>query len=175
MPRAYISESISESKKESLRENKNGSQAQLIRTHTEQKSLDTWVDGIYMRHPAKKRKNKTLMEEWAIKRWTAEEEAGKDPNALFAEIDRVHRLCCETEDWIKETSHYCPLLIGRDTKFDGHLFGWLPDEGWREEPVRNKASPTSDDEAKYQRALAEEKYYWDLYHKEEPEGEHEQV
>lgn len=128
-----------------------------------QKSLDTWLDAIYMRHPLFQRKNKNLMEDWAVKRWKAEEEAGKDPNALFAEIDRVHQIFCKCEEWTKDNGRWTPPLITID-RISGHQKGWLPDEGWREEPVRNKASPSSDDEAAYQRALAEEKAAWAKYH-----------
>jgi hypothetical protein len=70
-----------------------------------------WSERAYGRHP--KKRNLCLVQAWYA----------HHPSAPFAEIDRVHALWCETQDWQQHNAKFAPKLDE-----------WLMDRGWTREP-----------------------------------------
>ncbi len=81
-----------------------------------------WSAALYARHP--KKKDEALVGGALFR---VMEEAA-DPPALFAEIDRVHRLWCATFDWSEKNGRFAPVLAA-----------WLMDHGWTKEPHEDKS------------------------------------
>ncbi len=81
-----------------------------------------WSAALYARHP--KKKDEALVGGALFR---VMEEAA-DPPALFAEIDRVHRLWCATFDWSEKNGRFAPVLAA-----------WLMDHGWTVEPHEDRS------------------------------------
>lgn len=80
-------------------------------------SVDLWAKRFYDRHP--KKKDVALVPAAIIRALDDVE----DPQALLAEIDRVHALWCEYPTWLEKSGQFAPPLAN-----------WIEDRGWTQEP-----------------------------------------
>ena len=85
-------------------------------------SVDTpvsaFVDRLYARHP--KKKNLPLVQATVV---TMHQSWNGNAASMMAEIDRVHTLWCDTDEWKKQNGRFAPPLDQ-----------WLVDRGWTKEP-----------------------------------------
>jgi hypothetical protein len=74
-----------------------------------------WAERMYARHP--KKKNLPLVQMTCAELWNTKTLYD------FREIDRIHALWCDTDDWRKSNGKFCPKLDE-----------WLMDRGWTKQP-----------------------------------------
>ena len=93
-----------------------------------------WAERMYERHP--KKRNLPLVQLWCKEAF----ERFDQPIERLRDIDRVHELWCQTEDWRKQNGRYAPKLDE-----------WLADRGWSREPDLGDDDPPLRDPEEYER------------------------
>ncbi len=94
-----------------------------VHTHSDRSSsvetpVSAFIEKLYARHP--KKRNRISAQGEACRIYQS---LNGNAATVLAEIDRVHALWCDTDEWKKQNGRFAPPLDQ-----------WLSDHGWTKEP-----------------------------------------